>query len=168
MLPAQILRIKASGKRHSLSSDKALYFVNATGAPWVASYIQSKGDPITDIHQDIAAEQKARSAYEYLIRLSDDPDVTDVLRFLWQRKIVIVVLQHTENPNHMRTTRAGQRCGNYLIASIGAPNRFSNGGFISGQVRYGNQATVRSHVPGNSISDFAFVKDIGTLVGNQT
>jgi len=68
--------------------DKAIYFVNAVGSPWVASYIQSKGDPITDITEDLAAEQKARSTYEYLIQLSDDPDVTDTLRFLWQREIV--------------------------------------------------------------------------------
>ncbi len=68
--------------------DKALYFVNASGAPWIAAYIQSKGDPITDITEDLAAEQKARSTYEYLIQLSDDPDVTQTLRFLWQREIV--------------------------------------------------------------------------------
>ena len=68
--------------------DRALYFVNAAGAPWTASYIQSKGDPVTDLHEDMAAEQKARSTYEYLIDLSDDPDVTDVLRWLRQREVV--------------------------------------------------------------------------------
>ncbi|HHY35911.1 MAG TPA: manganese catalase family protein [Firmicutes bacterium] len=80
--------IRAGMDGYYADHDKALYFVNASGAPWVASYIQSKGDPITDITEDMAAEQKARSTYEYLIRLSDDPDVTDVLRFLWQREIV--------------------------------------------------------------------------------
>jgi spore coat protein JC len=68
--------------------DKALYFVNAAGAPWTAAYIQSKGDPIADLHEDMAAEEKARATYEYLIRLSDDPDVTDTLRFLREREIV--------------------------------------------------------------------------------
>jgi spore coat protein JC len=68
--------------------DRALYFVNADGVPWTASYIQSKGDPITDMHENMAAEQKARSTYEWLINLSDDPDVTDVLRFLREREIV--------------------------------------------------------------------------------
>lgn len=68
--------------------DKGLYFVNAEGVPWTASYIQSKGDPITDLHEDMAAEQKARSTYEYLIQLSDDPDVVDVLRFLREREVV--------------------------------------------------------------------------------
>lgn len=71
--------------------DKAIYFVNATGSPWTATYIQSKGDPITDITEDMAAEQKARSTYEYLMQISDafcDEGVTNTLRFLWQREIV--------------------------------------------------------------------------------
>ncbi|KYH32990.1 manganese catalase family protein [Neomoorella mulderi] len=68
--------------------DRALYFVNAAGAPWTATYIQSKGDPVTDLHENMAAEQKARSTYEYLIQLSDDPDVSDTLKFLREREIV--------------------------------------------------------------------------------
>ena len=47
-----------------------------------------KGDPITDLTEDLAAEQKARSTYEYLIDMADDPDVIDVLQFLRQREIV--------------------------------------------------------------------------------
>jgi spore coat protein JC len=69
-------------------NDKALYFVNGDGVPWVAQYIQSKGDPIADLHEDMAAEQKARATYEYLIQLSDDPGVTETLAFLRQREIV--------------------------------------------------------------------------------
>lgn len=80
--------IRAGMDTYYADHDKALYFVNASGVPWVAAYIQSKGDPITDITEDMAAEQKARSTYEYLMQLSDDPDVTDTLRFLWQREIV--------------------------------------------------------------------------------
>ncbi|GEA19337.1 manganese catalase family protein [Moorella sp. E306M] len=68
--------------------DRALYFVNAAGAPWTATYIQSKGDPVTDLHENMAAEQKARSTYEYLIQLSDDPDVSDTLKFLREREVV--------------------------------------------------------------------------------
>ena len=85
---ASIADIKRLADGYYADHDKALYFVNAEGVPWVAAYIQSKGDPITDIHENMAAEQKARSTYEYLIQLSDDPDVTDTLRFLWQREIV--------------------------------------------------------------------------------
>ncbi|HEX2954792.1 MAG TPA: manganese catalase family protein [Bacillota bacterium] len=68
--------------------DKAVYPSTGTGIPFTAAYIQSKGDPITDLHEDMAAEQKARSTYEWLINLSDDPDVTDVLKFLRQREVV--------------------------------------------------------------------------------
>ncbi|GEA15829.1 hypothetical protein E308F_20730 [Moorella sp. E308F] len=68
--------------------DRALYFVNAAGAPWTATYIQSKGDPVTDLYENMAAEQKARSTYEYLIQLSDDPDVSDTLKFLREREVV--------------------------------------------------------------------------------
>ncbi|MGE5578888.1 MAG: manganese catalase family protein [Bacillota bacterium] len=86
---ASVEQIKAAGMDgYYADHDKALYFVNGSGVPWVASYIQSKGDPITDIHENMAAEQKARSTYEYLIQLSDDPEVTRTLRFLWQREIV--------------------------------------------------------------------------------
>ncbi|MDK2931828.1 MAG: spore coat protein [Bacillota bacterium] len=86
---ATVEEIKAAGlDDYYADHDKALYFVNAAGAPWVASYIQSKGDPVADLHEDMAAEQKARSTYEYLIRLSDDPDVTDALRFLREREVV--------------------------------------------------------------------------------
>jgi spore coat protein JC len=86
---ASIDQIKAAGMDgYYADHDKALYFVNATGNPWTATYIQSKGDPITDITEDLAAEQKARSTYEYLMQLSDDAEVTRTLRFLWQREIV--------------------------------------------------------------------------------
>ncbi len=58
------------------------------GNPFTAAYIQSKGDPIADLTEDLAAEQKARATYENLIALSDDPDVIDPLRFLRVREIV--------------------------------------------------------------------------------
>ena len=63
--------------------------VSAAGNPWTASYIAAKGDPIANLQEDLAAEQKARATYEKLIDLcKDDPDVLDVLRFLRQREIV--------------------------------------------------------------------------------
>lgn len=61
---------------------------NAAGVPFTASYIGVKGDPVTDLYEDMAAEQKARSTYEYLIDLSDDPDVTNILKFLREREVV--------------------------------------------------------------------------------
>lgn len=68
--------------------DKAIYPVSAAGVPFTAAYLQSKGDPITDLYEDLAAEQKARSTYEYLIQMSDDPDVIDPLKFLREREVV--------------------------------------------------------------------------------
>jgi spore coat protein JC len=62
--------------------------VAAGGIPFNSCEFQSKGDIITDLTEDLAAEQKARSTYENLIRLTDDPDVLDPLRFLREREIV--------------------------------------------------------------------------------
>jgi spore coat protein JC len=50
--------------------------------------ISSKGDPLSDLNEDLAAEQKARVTYDNILRLSDDPDVNDVIKFLRQREIV--------------------------------------------------------------------------------
>lgn len=86
---APLEQIKAAGMEgYYADHDRALFFVNGDGVPWVAAYIQSKGDPIADLHEDMAAEEKARSTYEHLINLSDDPGVTDVLRFLREREVV--------------------------------------------------------------------------------
>ena len=60
----------------------------ASGMPWTATYYQSKGDVITDLHEDLAAEQKARVTYDNLLRLIDDPDITDPLKFLREREVV--------------------------------------------------------------------------------
>ncbi len=60
----------------------------ASGAPWTSAYFQSKGDPITDLHEDMAAEQKARSTYENILRLVHDHDICDPIRFLREREIV--------------------------------------------------------------------------------
>ena len=60
----------------------------ASGAPFTAAYLQSKGDPITDLSEDMAAEQKARTTYDNILTLIDDPDVIDPIRFLRQREIV--------------------------------------------------------------------------------
>lgn len=60
----------------------------ASGAPYTAAYIQVKGDPITDLHEDMAAEMKAKTTYDNILRISDDPDVNDAIRFLRQREIV--------------------------------------------------------------------------------
>lgn len=60
----------------------------AGGVPFNACEFQSKGDPITDLVEDMAAEQKARTTYDNILRLVDDPDVCDPIRFLREREIV--------------------------------------------------------------------------------
>ncbi len=60
----------------------------ASGEPFSAMAISSKGDPLSDLTEDLAAEQKARVTYDNILRLSDDPDVNDVIRFLREREIV--------------------------------------------------------------------------------
>ena len=65
-----------------------VYPASAAGVPFTAAYIQSKGDVITDLHEDMAAEQKARTTYDNILRLVDDPDVRDVIKFLRAREVV--------------------------------------------------------------------------------
>jgi spore coat protein JC len=73
---------------HYANHDKALFYHNAAGAPWTATYIQAKGDPIADLYEDIAAEEKARATYQWIINMSDDPDLIDGLKFLREREVV--------------------------------------------------------------------------------
>lgn len=65
-----------------------IYPVSASGVPFSAETFQSTGDAISDISEDMAAEQKARTTYDNILRLTDDPDVRDVIRFLREREIV--------------------------------------------------------------------------------
>ena len=65
-----------------------VYPTAASGAPWSAGSIQVTGDMIADLTEDLAAEQKARVTYDNILRLSDDPDVNDAIRFLREREIV--------------------------------------------------------------------------------
>ena len=65
-----------------------IYPTAASGSPWNAAGIGVKGDPIADLTEDLAAEQKALVTYDNILRLSDDPDVNDVIRFLREREIV--------------------------------------------------------------------------------
>ncbi len=65
-----------------------VYPASAAGTPWSAATMQVTGDPITDLAEDLAAEQKARTTYDNILRISDDPDVNDVIKFLREREIV--------------------------------------------------------------------------------
>lgn len=65
-----------------------IYPTSAGGQSYTAASMQVKGDPITDLHEDLAAEQKARSTYDNILRFCDDPDVKDPIRFLRAREVV--------------------------------------------------------------------------------
>ena len=81
--------INASGfAPYFVDHTNGVYQIAASGMPWTATYYQSKGDVITDLHEDLAAEQKARVTYDNLLRLIDDPDITEPLKFLREREIV--------------------------------------------------------------------------------
>ena len=81
--------IKKSGfDKYYVDHTLALWPQSASGDAWTANYIQSKGDPITDLHEDMAAEQKARTTYDNILRLVKDPEVCDPIRFLREREIV--------------------------------------------------------------------------------
>ncbi len=79
---------KAGLGSHYAQHGHALFPSDAHGVPWTAAYIGVLGDPIVDLNEDLAAEQKARATYEHLIRLTDDPDIIDPLRFLREREVV--------------------------------------------------------------------------------
>lgn len=73
---------------HFAEHDRALFPADANGVPWTAAYIQALGDPVTDLHEDMAAEQKARTTYEHLIALTDEISIIEPLKFLRAREVV--------------------------------------------------------------------------------
>lgn len=84
-----IEQIKAQGfADYFVDHTSGVYPVAASGAAFTATYFQSKGDAITDLSENMAAEQKARTTYDNILRLVDDPDILDPIRFLREREIV--------------------------------------------------------------------------------
>jgi spore coat protein JC len=86
---ATIEDIKAAGlDAYYVDHGVNLYPANSAGVPWTAAYIASNDDPIACLNEDLAAEQKARAVYEYIINLSDDPLVNETMSFLREREVV--------------------------------------------------------------------------------
>ena len=82
-------QIKQSGfSSYFVDHTTGIYPVDANGVPFTAATFQSTGDPIADLNEDLAAEQKARLTYDNILRLADDPDVRDAIKFLREREIV--------------------------------------------------------------------------------
>lgn len=79
---------KAGYETYFVDHTAGVYPVAASGSPWNAASMAVKGDLIADLTEDLAAEQKARVTYDNILRLSDDPDVNDVIKFLRAREIV--------------------------------------------------------------------------------
>ena len=89
MKDATIEEIKAAGlDPHYAEHNRALFPTDANGVPFTVAYFATTGDPIADLVEDMAAEQKARAVYENLIDLTHDPDVIGPLLWLRQREIV--------------------------------------------------------------------------------
>ena len=89
MKDASLKELKEAGlDTHYAEHGKSLYPTDANGVPFTASYFASTGDPVADLSEDMAAEQKARAVYENLIDLTDDPDVLGPLLFLRQREVI--------------------------------------------------------------------------------
>ena len=89
MRGASLEEIEAAGLLgYYTMHNHGVYPADPNGVPFTASYIQCTGDPIADLVEDLAAEQKARVTYDNILRLSDDPDVNDVIKFLRAREIV--------------------------------------------------------------------------------
>ena len=82
-------QIKTAGfDTYFVDHTNGVYPQFASGYPWSAASLEVKGDLIADLSEDLAAEQKARVTYDNILRLSDDPDVNDVIKFLRQREVV--------------------------------------------------------------------------------
>ena len=81
--------IQASGfDKYYVDHTLALWPQAAGGVPFTSTFFQSKGDPITDLTEDLAAEQKARTTYDNILRTIHDPEICDPIRFLREREIV--------------------------------------------------------------------------------
>ena len=86
---ASVDEIKCAGlDGHYADHGKGLFYTDATGNPWTATYIQCKGEIITDLTEEMAAEQKARTTYEWLMNLTDDVEIKKILGFLREREVV--------------------------------------------------------------------------------
>lgn len=79
---------KAGFDAYFVDHTAGVYPTAASGFPWSAASMAVKGDVIADLSEDLAAEQKARVTYDNILRLSDDPDVNNVIRYLREREVV--------------------------------------------------------------------------------
>ena len=112
---------KSGFDKYYVDHTLGLWPQSAGGVPFTATYFQSKGDPITDLHEDLAAEQKARTTYDNILRLINDPEICDPIRFLREREIVHyqrfgeslrIVQEHLDSKNFYAINPAFDMAGN--------------------------------------------------------
>ena len=114
--------IKKSGfDKYFVDHTASVYPIAAASLPWRAEYIQSKGDVLADLHEDLAAEQKARVTYDNLIRLIDDPDILEPLKFLRQREINHYQRFGEANPTHSNRFIIDYIVGEKGLSKHGSP-----------------------------------------------
>lgn len=118
MRGASLNDLKAAGlDGYYILHNHGVYPADPNGVPFTATYVACTGDPIADLHEDLAAEQKARTTYEHLMRMTDNPEVLDPLRFLRQREInhfqrfgeCLMIVQ--EMPCNKRAATRDGKCG---------------------------------------------------------
>lgn len=108
-------QIEESGfDKYFVDHTNAVFPIAASSTPWRAEYIQAKGDVLADLHEDLAAEQKARVTYDNLIRLIDDPDILDPLKFLREREIV-----HYQRFGEANLTHSNRFIIDYIVVGKG-------------------------------------------------
>ena len=106
--------VKSGFDKYFVDHTTGVYPIAASSVPWRAEYIGVKGDTITDLHEDMAAEQKARTTYDNLLRLIDDPDVRDPLKFLREREIV-----HYQRFGEANITHSNRFIIDYIVVQKG-------------------------------------------------
>ena len=100
--------------KYFVDHTNAVFPIAASSLPWRAEYIQAKGDVLADLHEDLAAEQKARVTYDNLLRLIDDPEVLDPLRFLREREVV-----HYQRFGEANLTHSNRFIIDYIVVQKG-------------------------------------------------
>ena len=80
--------LKMNSAEYYADNGASVFPQSSQGSPFTAASIAVTGDALTNLYEDLAAEQKARAAYDNILRLSDDPDVNEVIKFLRQREVI--------------------------------------------------------------------------------
>ena len=126
---------------HYAEHSKALYPTDANGVPFTVAYFATTGDPLADIAEDMAAEQKARAVYENLIDLTTDPDVLGPLIWLRQREIVHYARFKELFDHYQEMIKSGKMVKKNMMDQVKPNNQ--NNLFINGMLSENNFGLMR-------------------------